>query len=373
MRQIFDFLLQMSNDNAIINVTIDKWKRYIILKYKKASVTAIANNLNVSPSTVSRALSNAPGVSKELREKIKNYAHTVGYIPGPSTKKNTTIVKTNIVAMIVGDIRNPFYADLAFAVQKRLAEHGYLLSIFNSEYNKDKELEYLHIAETLGFAGIIQVTAVADKMGDELKKLTVPVVMLNRMISSFDTDVVLLDNFEAGYIATRYLIELGHKRIGFLLGQKESSSSIHRYEGYLKAMRNYDLPIQQRDILQGDLTMETAYQLAKEFVMDLANRPTAMIMSNDLSAHGFMAYFQEVGIEIPKMLSVVSFDNIRFMSAGSIPLTTIDPHVNEMGHIAADLIVERIKNPTKENERVILSPVLIERKSSIPYRETARK
>ena len=341
-----------------------------MMKKKKVSITQIADDLQIAPSSVSRALNDMPGVGDELRAQIKNHAQNAGYYD--KAMKTAAGKKLNIIAMIVGDIRNPFYADLVFSVQKELNKHGYLLSVFNSEYNALEELNYMRVAELFNFSGIIQVTVTTEQMSKELKTLSIPVIMVNRMISSFETDVVLLDNYEAGYIATRYLIELGHSRIGFLLGQKESSSSRQRYDGYLQAMKNYNLEIDENDILQGDLTMETAYALAKEFVTDMKNRPTAMIISNDLAAHGFMTCCQEAGVEIPNMLSVVSFDNIRFFSAGSIPLTTIDPHVNEMGRIAANLMVERIKNPNKEKERVILNPILLERKSTLPFRETRR-
>lgn len=342
------------------------------MKKRKVSITEVAKQFSVSPSTVSRALNNQPGVGEDLRAQIIAYSQGIGYMPNTATK-NISTGKLNIIAMIVGDIRNPFYADLVFAVQKKLAEHGYLLSVFNSEYKEQEELRYMRIAETFNFSGIIQVTVTTEQMSEALKNLSIPVVMVNRMISSFETDVVLLDNYEAGYIATRHLIELGHSKIGFLLGQKESSSSIKRYEGYLQAMRNYNLEVREQDVLQGDLTMETAYNLAKEFVRDLENRPTAMIMSNDIATYGFMTACQEANVEIPEMLSLVSFDNIWVSSAGGIQLTTVDPHVKEMGETAAELMVNRIKYPNKDTERVVLSPTLIVRKSTIPYRDSKRK
>lgn len=339
---------------------------------KKMSITEVANHFGVSPSTVSRAMNNLPGVSSELRNKILNYTQGIGYMPSTATK-NTATGKLNIIAMIVGDIRNPFYAELVFTVQKTLSEHGYQLCVFNSEYEEQEELRFMHIAESFNFSGIIQVTVTTERMSSALKNLSIPVVMVNRMLNSFDTDMVLLDNYEAGYIATRYLIELGHSRIGFLLGQPESSSSVKRYEGFLQAMKNYNLPVYDEDILQGDLTMDTAYRVAGEFVSNIEERATAMVISNDLAAYGFMRRCQEGGVKIPEKLSVASFDNIWFSSAADMQLTSIDPHVNDMGKIAADLMINRIKYPNRDTERVILSPLLVERKSACPYRNSKRK
>lgn len=339
---------------------------------KKLSITEVAKHFGVSPSTVSRAMNNLPGVSNELREQIMKYTQGIGYLPN-TVAKNTSTGKLNIIAMIVGDIRNPFYADLVFNVQKTLSEHGYQLCVFNSEYDEQDELRYMHIAETFNFSGIIQVTVTTESMSEALKKLSIPVVMVNRMLNTFDGDVVLLDNYEAGYIVTRHLIELGHSRIGFLLGQMESTSSVQRYEGYLQAMKNYNLKVHEEDILQGDLTMDTAYQVAGEFAQNIENRATAMVMSNDLAAYGFISRCRECGIQLPEMLSVVSFDNVWFSSAMDMQLTSIDPHASDMGRIAAELMVNRIKYPNKDTERVILSPLLVERKSAIPYRDSKRK
>lgn len=339
---------------------------------KKLSITEVARHFGVSPSTVSRAMNNLPGVSSELREQILSYTQGVGYMPNTAAK-NTATGKLNIIAMIVGDIRNPFYSDLVFNVQKTLSEHGYQLCVFNSEYKEQEELRYMHIAESFNFSGIIQVTVTTESMSEALKKLSIPVVMVNRMLNTFDGDVVLLDNYEAGYIATRHLIEQGHSRIGYLLGQMESTASSQRYEGYLQAMKNYNLQVHKEDLLQGDLTMDTAYQVAEDFVKDIENRATAMVMSNDLAAYGFMTRCRENGVKIPEMLSVVSFDNIWFSSAAEVRLTSIDPHASDMGRIAANMIVNRIKYPNKDTERVIMSPVLVERNSTIPYRDSIRK
>ncbi len=342
------------------------------MRKKKTSITEVAKALGIAPSTVSRALNGLPGVSEEMRAKIREYAQGIGYAPN-SASKSAGEGKLDIIAITLGDIRNPFYADLVFAVQKELAAHGYLLVVLNHNYSGAEELRYIHMAERLNVAGVIQVTAASEEMSASLKELSIPVVMVNRMLTSFETDVVLLDNYEAGYIATRHLIELGHSRIGFLLGQMASGASGERYKGYLKAMENYNLEIQECDVLQGDLTMETAYAKAKELIANVRELPTAMIVSNDLAAHGFISCCMDEGLRIPQMMSVVSFDNIRFTSAGCVPLTTIDAHVADMGRIAADLMLKRIRHPNMDTERVVLSPTLVKRKSTIPYRQTIKR
>lgn len=330
----------------------------------KITITQIANDLGIAPSSVSRALNNRPGVSRKLQDEIQAYAKLIGYVPISSPASQTA---PNMIAMIIGDIRNPFYADLVFYTQKELSARGYQLCIFNSEYKESKEVEYLHIVDRFSFAGVIQMNVATEHISHELKNLSTPVVMVNRIISSFDGDNVLLDNYEAGYIATRHLVELGHSKIGFILGQKESSSCNQRFAGFQQAMKNYGIDVNPRHILQGDLTLETGLELAGEFAA-LSDKPSAMVVSNDLTAHGFISGCMQHGIHVPDELSVSSFDNISFSSIGTTTLTSIDPNVKQMAKIAVRLMIERIEHPEKETERVVLKPVLIERRSTAPFR-----
>lgn len=332
---------------------------------KKVSITMIAEDLGIAPSSVSRALNDRPGVSQELQERVKAYARKVGYIHDNAPVGGKSL---RIVAMIIGDIRNPFYADLVYYTQKELMAHGYQLCIFNSEYEESKEIKYLQLVERFNFAGVIQMNVATEHIGHVLKNHKTPIVMVNRIISSFDRDCVILDNYEAGYTATRYLIELGHSKIGFILGQQDSSSCTQRFSGFQQAMANYSLKVDPSYILQGDLTMKTGQDLATAFCA-LHDRPSAMVVANDLSAHGFISECGNLGISVPEELSVIGFDNITFSSIGTITLTSIDPSVKYMAKTAARLMIERIENPRKATERVVIKPTLVERKSTAPYRK----
>ena len=332
-------------------------------RHKKVSITMIAAELGVAPSSVSRALNNRPGVSAELQSRIKEYAHSVGYIHDSADKKDSL----KIVGMIIGDIRNPFYAELVFHAQNEMSARGYQLCIFNSEYNEVKEAEYLRLCERFNFAGVIQMNISTERISRVLREITIPVVMVNRNISSFECDAVLLDNYEAGYVVTRHLIGMGHSRIGFILGQAESIATTQRYSGFQQAMKNYGLKVDPAHILQGDLTMETGLRLANAFAA-LSDRPSAMVVSNDLTAHGFMSGCMNLGISVPEQLSIVSFDNISFSSIGTITLTSIDPSAKRMARTAARLMIERVEHPERATERIVIKPVLMERKSSGPYR-----
>jgi len=335
----------------------------------KYTIADVAEMLGVSRATVSRALSGSPGVGPELRQKIIDFTEEIGYKPN-SVAQSLSKGKMKTVGLIFGDVRNPFYAELTYHIQKAFNENGYSVMIFNSEYNVEKEVEFIHMAEQFCLAGLILFTAQTNMSKPQFDKIHVPIIFANRSLELKNYDSVLTDNFKAGYIAAMHLIELGHKRIGIINGQSLSSASMHRFEGAKQAMRNCFLTLKEDDIMTGDLKMDTGYALAKDF-FKRKDRPSALVIGNDMMALGFMDYCKEINVKIPEELSIVSFDNINFSAMHGIELTTISQHVKEMGEKAAELMVNRIENPKAEYKRIILEPTLIVRNSTMAYSENS--
>ena len=330
------------------------------MKRDKYTITDVAKELGVSCSTISRAINRAPGVGEELRKKILAYVEEVGYMPS-GVARGLTSGHLNSVALILGDIRNPFYSDLVFYIQRTLNQNGYTLTVFCSEYEEKNEIKYIGLTQKFNFCGLILLTAQTENVSKELQKLDIPVVMVNRVINSFTCDSVLLDNFKAGYLAATHLIGLGHRRIAFVKGPGNSASSMQRYEGFCQAMSNAGLTVEPANVFQGDLTMKTGMRMAQRYAHGFHNRPAAVILCNDLTAFGFMSYCESVGIEIPSMLSVVSFDDTIFSSLDSINLTTVSQHVELMSERAAELMLKRLRSENCQTEHIILDPELVVR------------
>lgn len=337
------------------------------MKRKKYTITDIARELNISTASVSRALSGAPGVSQELREKITNFCDHIGYLPA-SVSRNNTFDNLNIIALILGDIRNPFYTNLVFTIQKCLMDAKYMTVVFNSEYDETKELEFINIAEQCHFSGLMLITAQNETIAQKLNETSLPKVLVNRVLPNYTGDSVLTDNFQAGYEAALHLITLGHKEIGFITGPKSSSASIQRFEGYKQAMKNYGLAINSDFVWSSDLKLSTGQEIALKF-LNLKKRPSALISVNDMTSLGFIDGCKKAGLSIPDDLSIVSFDDIPLASLYDNNLTTISQHDEEMGHIAAELMLNRIQNPDSSPERIILKPLLINRGTTKPYTE----
>ena len=337
------------------------------MKRKEYTITDIARTLQVSTASVSRALSGAPGVSQKLRERITSFCDEIGYLPA-SVSRNAHAEKPNIIALILGDVRNPFYANLAFAIQKRLMNSKYMTVVFNSEYNEVKELEFIDIAEQFGFSGLMLITAQSEAISQKLSETRLPKVLVNRILPHYNGDSVLTDNFQAGYEAALHLITLGHERIGFIAGPENSSASAQRFDGFRQAMRNYSLPVRREFIWHSDLKLETGQKLARNFLA-LSERPSGIVSVNDMTSLGFIAGCKKAGLSIPEDLSLISFDDIPIASLYDIQLTTISQHGEEMGLTAADLMLRRLEHPDREPERVIMKPRLIVRSTTGPCRQ----
>lgn len=334
------------------------------------TITEVAKMLKVSPSTVSRAINNAPGVSEAVREQILNFVEETGYRPN-TIAQSLSRGKSNMVALILGDIRNPFYAGLAFGIQKNLDKHGYTVTTFNSEYDYRKELEFIQFAKQYHYCGIILVTVNSKEADKYLNKLGLPVLLVNRITEHYDGPFVITDNFQAGYIAARHLINLGHKKISFLSGHhKNSTASYQRFLGYRQALKNYHLAYDEKYCLY-DLNwkMETGYEAAEKIFSQSSSTdfPSAFLLSNDLLALGFMDYCDKHNISIPNDISIVSFDNIVYSGLHRIQLTTVSQHGEKMAEEASKVMIELLENPPKEPRRIIMEPTLIERNTTSAY------
>lgn len=336
---------------------------------KKHTVSDIAKIAKTSPASVSRVINDLPGVNPVTRDRIKKVLNDVNYSFTPKTFRmlsmgNSIKQYSRIIALIVGDIRNPFYADLTYYIQNLLIKSNYYVMLFNSEYNEKKELEFLGLADTIGFAGVITVTAMESR--DFLKvinSLSCPLVLVNRTIESYTGPTVLLDNFQAGYTATKHLIELGHSRISFLTGPESSSSSKQRVLGYIQALENYSIHFKSSDIFQGDLTMESGYVCGRKISEKIDSSATAIVCGNDLMAIGLMQACEENKISIPKDLSIVGFDDISISRLSKINLTTMRQPTSIMANRTVELLLEIVMDKSV-NKRVILESELIVRNTT---------
>lgn len=331
---------------------------------KKLTMRDLAAQFGVSRATISRALNGSTGVSENLRNQIFKVAKDSGYFHktanSTNSNNNNHAHKNNIVGLIYGDVRNPFYADLTFFIQRTLASYGYYALMFNSEYDIKNEQNFISVAKKRNLAGLMLFTT-QNSMNNIAEQLQgMPTVFVNRTLDLNNYDSVTTDNFKVGYIATMHLINLGHKNIAFVKGHTESSASTQRYYGFIQAMQNFYQEVNESFVYSGNLKLTAGHEIAEDFFKH-EDHPTAIIFGNDLMALGFIDWCYEHKICIPDDVSIIGCDNIDMAAIHPISLTTISQNAQQMGETAAKLLINRIENPDSNYQRIIIEPRLIER------------
>ena len=335
---------------------------------KRYTVRDIAAKTHLSPATVSRVLNNFEGVREETRNIVYDAMRELEQDSQFAFSLPGGIQHGNVIGLILGDIRNPYYAEIAYTMQGLLNEKEYLLMQFNSSYDETKELNFMDSCEKLHFAGLIMISTLGtEKLKERINKLPFPVVLINRFIQDYVGPTVLQDNFQSGYIAASHLIELGFPEIAFIAGQKNSTASMKRLEGFQQALQNYYIPLEEKNVLYGELTLESGRSLGEMYLKDRANRPKAIVIGNDLMAIGFLDACDAAGVRIPADISVVSFDDIEFASLKRINLTTVRQPVKAMCKAAAEMMIHTLAQTPDLIDRVILEPELIVRATTDRY------
>jgi DNA-binding LacI/PurR family transcriptional regulator len=327
-------------------------------------IAQISEQLKISKSSVYRVLSGRAGVRPEIRQIVIDELDRRSIV---LQKKdgNERSIESKLVALIVGDVRNPYFAELTYQVQSEMNRNGYTVILFNSDYDEKRELSFFRLISEYKLAGLILMSAIQkSQLLVELAKINCPVVLLNRPVDGFKGSMVIIDNFQAGYVLTKHLIELGHQQIAFLAGSLNSTASASRLNGYRQAMANYSLSVFEEHIFYGDLKMSTGLAVGREYVNELDKLPRAIICGNDLMAIGFWQACQEAGVRIPEALSLAGMDNIVYSGLPYVELTTVEQPISEMGLKAVELLIDQIDEQLVKVDRVILEPRLVVRKST---------
>lgn len=312
--------------------------------------------------TVSRVINNNGQVAAKTRERIERAMKELDYVVNYSAK-NLVTNKTWSIGIIVPDITNPFFASLVKAGEKICTDRGYTLMIGNTDGNIEIERRLINTYKARMCEAIIMV---APRIGDsELIDLNaqIPLIVVDRNVQDEDVLQVYLDNTKGAQVATNHLLELGHRRIGFIMGPDSVPNSYTRRDGYINALSEYDIAFDPELVFHGDFVVETG-RAALDYYESLKEKPTAIFCSNDLIAMGILSRAHELEIEIPENYSIVGFDNIFLSSMVNPPLTTVSYPFVEMGVEAIILLLDSLPTDTKVQVNENLDHKLIIRKST---------
>lgn len=334
---------------------------------KTPTIQDVALAAQVSTATVSRALSHPDRVSESTRAKVANAIHVTGYtlnIAARSLRQRTT--KTILVAL--PDIRNGFFSSILDAIEREATARGYGVLIANLYIGAESAMQLQSYLLSNRADGLLLLDGSLDAR--TLNILTsephaIPLVVACEEIVNAGFHTVLTDNAHSAERATQHLIDLGHKRIGHLLGPESNVVARERHKGFLAAMKRADLPVEQEWLLRGNFEMDSGFGAASRFA-SLANRPTAVFAANDESAIGFMSGLRRHGINCPRDISIVGYDDLDVAAHYYPALTTIRQPRQTLGRMAAETLIDMLEDGyVKRGQlRIVLNSELVIREST---------
>lgn len=272
--------------------------------------------------------------------------------------------ETNIIGLIVSDIQNPFFTSIIRAIQDVTHEKNYVLFIANSDEKPEEELIHIQKFRAYPVAGLILVPSRSDYSDLQEFFRDMSVVAIDRKPNNLEVDTVTVDNAEGIQNATSYLIELGHHRIGCLIGLPRLSTSQERLAGYLAAHQQAGREVDPSLIQVGYFTQPGGYS-AMERLLGLSNPPTAVVSANNLMTLGAIQAIHHRCIKIPDDIAVVGFDDMDWATSLQPALTVVAQPTYEIGRRTALLLLERLANPDLPVQHVVLETELIVRASTL--------
>jgi len=330
------------------------------------TIKDVARLADVSTATVSHVINETRYVSDELRARVLEAMETLDYRPNVLAQ-GLRGGETHTIGLVVPDNANPFFAEVSRAVEDVGFARGYSVILCNTGDDLERERAYIDVLVAKQVDGIIFIAAGDHHEHlDELTRRSVPLVLADRDVDLTDADVVLVNNERGGYEATKHLLDLGHRWIGCIAGPSEATPSADRVEGYVRALREARVPVEDAAIETGDFRYQGG-EAAAERLLGGSERPTAIFACNDLMAIGALRAVRGAGLSVPHDISVVGYDDIPLASAMSPALTTVAQPVDQLGALSTELLLSRIENGSVGTaQRIMLETRLVIRGSSGP-------
>jgi len=334
------------------------------MENKVPTIHDLAAVLNISSTTVWRALHNHNRVSSKTRERVLDRAKAMKYVPS-LVAQNLSYGRTRTLGVIVPMIGHPVFSTLVGKVEDVAFEHGYNVILCDARLDITREAEYAHMLLRRRVEGVIVVpfSKCARKLGShlvDLQRHRVPVVLLEHEIPTNRFTKVVADNFEAAYKMTRHLISLGHKQIAFAFHSFHESDLVgrERLKGFTKAMADAGLRKKAHLLLDAcEFGEKQVLHYNRESIARCFNRPdhpSALFAGMDMLAIRAMETLREMGLRIPHDVAVTGFDNVEFSQFTQPPLTTIQQPTEEMGQLAAELLFDRINGKIGSHNKTSL-------------------
>ena len=337
--------------------------------FPKVTLKDIAIQVGISTATVSRALAGHPGISDETRNRVLESATQLGY------KKNKKLEYPRgnnknlrgVVGVVVAALHNAFYPYLVDWIHDELDAQGFDTILIVDEVFGTGNSRKIETLIDASIDGVIYATAsIGSSTVDFLVERKIPTVLVIRSNKRENVDIVESDNNMIGVEAINHLLELGHRRIGFIMGPKNTSTSLDRYVACIKELKKANINPPEDWVVWGSYSHDHGYSGIVS-LMNSANLPTAVFCANDLIAIGALDACHKFGIKVPEDVSIIGVDDIPMASWSIIGLTTVRQSIREIGRLSAQRIVTRIRGePDDSIYHDILPTSIVRRGTTAP-------
>lgn len=336
---------------------------------KAVTINEVAKLAGVSPSTVSYVINNSRFVSEHTRKNIQNAMRELDYRPN-RLARSLRKGETHNIGIIIPSISNPFFAELGEEIESAAFKLGYNSFLCNTEDNCLVEAHYLEMLVDKQVDGIIYFPAQGNPKNLQYLVDHPPypaIVIVDRLLHFTQFNSVVTDNVQGAYLATKHLIQLGHCVIGCIAGFPRFSATSERISGYLNALAEAGIETNNDLICQTKDTSESSKACAKTLI-EKQPKLSAIFAANDIMAFGAFRAVIEKGLNIPKDIAIIGYDNIKLTSYSNPPISTIEQPKKEIAQTAIQLLITQIRGDSFKQQNVVLQPKLVIRESTIGWK-----
>lgn len=338
------------------------------MKKGKTTIHDIAKRLNITASTVSRALNNHPRISAATKKAVQKAAEILNYQPN-QLAASLRSGKSNIIGIIVPSIDRSFFSSVVHGIEEIANTARYNVMICQTHDNYEKEVANVNALLNAQVDGIIVSFAKDTKKFDHFlkaKEKGVPVIMFDRTNDELEMSQVVIDDFLGAYKATEHLIQQGCKRISHFTNVRKINIYKERLRGYKAALASYGLPYDDAYVMEGNLQLEDG-RVAMEKLLKMPKPPDGIFSASAYGIMGALQVLKEHHINVPEQVKLVGFSNEPFTYLTEPSLSTVEQHSMLMGNAAAEIFLEEVTNRDKKftPQKIVLKPELIIRKSSV--------
>ena len=312
------------------------------MRSAQVTIKDIARQLGISPSTVSRALKDHPEISPETKNAVVELAAKLNYQPN-AVALSLQSSRSNVIGLVIPEIVHYFFSQVISGIEDVAHDAGYQVMICQSNESYQREVKNVNTLLQSRIEGLLVSLSKESKDFTHfrnLQKKNIPIVFFDRTTEELDTDKVKVTDFEGAYQAVKHLIDVGCKRIAHLATSQDLEIGRERYNGFLQALKDHNLPVNDRLIVRCD-NHKAARLVTKRLIYEL-EPPDGLFAVNDLTAIGALQTAKEIGLKIPDDLAIVGFSNGIYSAMTDPPLTTVEQFGYQVGQKAARLLLDRI-------------------------------